>query len=122
MTSQVNKVLAEGAGLLRSPQRIFPLLQRIAHDKIRATFAPGHLYSYTKTQQPSRDSLNSLIRWILAAQRPNGGIAAYYSLLSGYSDSYPEVTGYIVPTLYAFARVSGDETARHAAERATQWL
>ena len=28
----------------------------------------------------------------------------YYSLLTGYSDSYPEVTGYIIPTLYDFGR------------------
>jgi hypothetical protein len=63
-----------------------------------------------------------LLRWILDAQRPDSGIAAYYSLLTGYSASYPEVTGYIIPTLYDFARATGDHAPLAAAERATQWL
>jgi hypothetical protein len=63
-----------------------------------------------------------LLRWILDAQRPDGGIAAYYSLLTGYSESYPEVTGYIVPTLYDFARIDRDDRAVSVARRATRWL
>jgi prenyltransferase/squalene oxidase-like repeat protein len=122
MTHRINKALAEATGLLRGPHRIFPLVQRIAQDKLRTAFDYRHLHSYTTTRQPSGDSLMLLIRWILAAQRPDGGIAAYYSLLSGYSESYPEVTGYIIPTLYDFVHIFGDDTARQAAERATQWL
>jgi hypothetical protein len=49
-------------------------------------------------------------------------VAAYYSLLTGYSESYPEVTGYFVPTLYDFAHSEQDSSARGAAERATTWL
>src|ERR1700684_4539572 len=121
-TRKIAKAMTEATGLLRRPQRALPLIQRLVSDQIRVTFRPRHLYSYTTIRQPSVDVLNSLLRWILDAQRPDGGVAAYYSLLTGYSQSYPEVTGYIVPTLYDFARVTGDHSAVVAAERATRWL
>jgi len=122
MTSPVAKALIEATGLLRRPQRLIPLIQKLASDRIKLAFERKHIYSYTKTKRPSEEILNSLLRWILAAQRPDGGIAAYYSLLTGYSESYPEVTGYIVPTLYDFTRITGDSSAIAAAERATRWL
>jgi hypothetical protein len=122
MTDQIAKALTEATGLLRGPQRVVPLIQKLLSDKLRVTFEQRHLYSYATAKRASEDTLNSLLRWILDAQRSDGGIAAYYSLLTGYSESYPEVTGYIVPTLYDFARASGDEGAVVAAERATRWL
>jgi hypothetical protein len=63
-----------------------------------------------------------VVGWILKAQRSDGGIAAYYSLLTGYSDSYPEVTGYIIPTLYDCEAQPLRASARHAAGLATHWL
>jgi hypothetical protein len=122
MTAQIARALIEATGLLRGPQRIGSLVQKVVSDKLRITFEQRHLYSYTKTNRPSDETLNALLRWILHAQRPDGGIAAYYSLLTGYSESYPEVTGYIVPTLYDFATMTNDGQAAVAAERATQWL
>ena len=122
MTGQIAKALTEATGLLRGPQRVVPLIQKLVADKLRITFEQQHLYSYTKTVRASGDTLNLLLRWILDAQRPDGGIAAYYSLLTGYSESYPEVTGYMVPTLYDFAHATSDNGAVVAAERATRWL
>jgi hypothetical protein len=122
VTRQVAKALIEATDLLRAPQRVLPMVQRLVSDKIRVTIEQRHLYSYATTKRPSGDMLNSLLRWIFDAQRPNGGIAAYYSLLTGYSESYPEVTGYIVPTLYDFAHATGDDRAVPSAERATHWL
>lgn len=121
-TGQIAKALTEATGLIRGPQRIVPLIRKLVSDKLRITFEQRHLYSYTTTKRASADTLNSLLRWILDAQRPDGGIAAYYSLMIGYSESYPEVTGYIIPTLYEFARTAGDNKAMVAAERATEWL
>jgi hypothetical protein len=121
-TGQIAKALTEAAGLLSAPQRVVPLIQKLVTGKLRVTFEQRHLYSYAKTKLASGDTLNSLLRWILDAQRPDGGIAAYYSLLTGYAESYPEVTGYIVPTLYDFARAAGDKDAVLAAERSTRWL
>jgi hypothetical protein len=121
-TGQLAKALAEATGLLRGPQRLVPLIHKLASDKLGSTFEQRHLYSYTKTKRASGEVLNSVIRWILDAQRSDGGIAAYYSLLTGYSESYPEVTGYIIPTLYDYARATNDIGAITVAERSTRWL
>jgi hypothetical protein len=123
-SSKIAKAATEIGGLLRAPARVIPLLRKLGRDSFRLTFEQRHLYSYASTQRESAEVLNSVLRWILDAQRPDGGIAAYYSLLTGYSESYPEVTGYIVPTLYDFAGVGGDKgaVARASAERAMLWL
>ena len=122
MNWQLSKAVTEGTGLLRGPQRIVPLCQRLFSDSLRTIFDQKNLYSYATTRRTSEEILNSLILWILNAQRADGGIAAYYSLLTGYSESYPEVTGYIIPTLYEFACPTRDDRMRAAAERATRWL
>ncbi len=124
---QVARALTEATGLLRAPQRMIPLVQRLVSDKMRMTFERRHLYSYSTTKRSSGEALNLLLEWILKAQRPDGGVAAYFSLLTGFSESYPEVTGYIVPTLYDFAHLREDATEEGrsfiiAAERATRWL
>ena len=119
---KTRRALTEAAALLRAPQRAIPLVTKIASDKWRTTFEPRHLNSYASTIIPTECALRLLIDWILNAQRPDGGVAAYYSLLTGYSDSYPEVTGYIIPTLYDFSTTTGDPVPREAAERATHWL
>ena len=95
---------------------------KLASDELETIFERRHLYSYATTTVASAEVLRSVIGWILKAQRDGGGIAAYYSLLTGYSQSYPEVTGYIIPTLYDYARADGDESIRAAAGRATRWL
>ena len=122
MTTRTVRVLNEAAGLLRAPQRVIPLVAKLASDELRTTFEHRHLYSYATVTVPTADALRSVVDWMLGAQRPDGGIAAYFSLLTGYSESYPEVTGYIIPTLYDFGLLTGDPAAGHAAERATRWL
>jgi hypothetical protein len=122
MTTKTVRALSEAVGLLRAPHRIIPLFSKLASDELRTTFEHRHLYSYVATTIPTAAALRSVVDWIFHAQRPDGGIAAYYSLLTGYSESYPEVTGYIIPTLYDFVRLTGDRAARHAAYLATDWL
>jgi hypothetical protein len=132
MIGRTARVLTEAAGLLRGPHRVVPLIERLAHDRIRVTFDRRHLYSYATTTRATGDALGLQIRWLLDAQRSDGGIAAYYSLLTGYSESYPEVTGYVIPTLFDYSQLgflhsdsappTRHETASAAAERAIQWL
>lgn len=52
----------------------------------------------------------------------DGGVARHYSLLTGWGPSYPETTGYIVPTMLAYAKLRGDEGARQRARRMLDWL
>lgn len=120
--SRLAKAATEAADLLRTPQRIFPLVRVLTSDQLSVIFSRRTLYSYASTRRQTDDALHSLLNWILHAQRPDGGIAAYYSLLRGYSESYPEVTGYLIPTLYDFAHSTGNQSARMTAESATNWL
>ena len=94
MTTRTLRALNETLGLVSAPQRVIPLISKLAADEVRRTLAPRHLYSYTTTTVQTGNALQSVIDWILHAQRADGGIAAYYSFLTGYSASYPEVTGY----------------------------
>jgi hypothetical protein len=122
MTTRTGRALTEAAGLVRAPERIIPLFSKVASDELRTTFEHRHLYSYASATIPTSEALRSVVDWIFHAQRPDGGIAAYYSFLTGYSESYPEVTGYIIPTLYDFGRLTGNPAARHAIYLATDWL
>ena len=65
--------------------------------------------------------------WLCAAQdhssSNDGGVARDYSLLTGWASSYPETTGYIIPTMIALARRAGDEGGDAALhERARRML
>ncbi|MGH8584936.1 MAG: hypothetical protein ACREWE_01680 [Gammaproteobacteria bacterium] len=52
----------------------------------------------------------------------DGGAARYYSLVSGWASSYPETTGYIVPTLIAYATLERNAEARRRARTMLDWL
>ncbi len=64
--------------------------------------------------------------WLRAAQdnsvSRDGGVARHYNLVSGWAPSYPETTGYIVPTLITQARLRGDADLRNRARRMLDWL
>jgi hypothetical protein len=49
-------------------------------------------------------------------------VARHYSLIDGWSESYPETTGYIIPTLLTCALINGDESLRDRAGRMLDWL
>ena len=52
----------------------------------------------------------------------DSGVARHYSLVSGWSASYPETTGYIVPTLIAEGRARGNEVLLARARKMLDWL
>ena len=67
------------------------------------------------------------VAWLYRAQdhsgSHDGGFARDYSLArSGWGPSYPETTGYIVPTLLEFSRRYSEPEARDRAVRALDWL
>lgn len=64
--------------------------------------------------------------WLCRAQdcsaSGDGGVARDYSLISGWSSSYPETTGYIIPTFIDYARLRHSQDARRRARRMLDWL
>jgi hypothetical protein len=66
------------------------------------------------------------VAWLSRAQdystSADGGVARDYSLLTGWGVSYPETTGYILPTMLSYARLRGDEAARQRARRMLDFL
>ena len=63
------------------------------------------------------------VGWLLHAQNstPDGGIGSFH-LVNKWSSSYPETTGYILPTLLQYAAFNHDENINEAAVRAADWL
>ena len=70
--------------------------------------------------------LERAIQWLCIAQdhsaSADGGVARDFSLIRGWSSSYPETTGYIIPTLIEFARRTGVKEFRERARRMADWL
>jgi DUF1680 family protein len=68
--------------------------------------------------------LKAGIAWLLHAQSVAGGrgFAHSYALKTGWSDAYPETTGYIAKTLLIYSRIYGQQEPRRAALTACDWL
>lgn len=70
--------------------------------------------------------LRGAVEWICRAQdhslSADGGVAHNYSLQKGWSTSYPETTGYIIPTLLAYSRIAGDADLLSRVQRMLDWL
>lgn len=66
------------------------------------------------------------LRWLCRAQdfssSADGGVARHFSLVKGWGPSYPETTGYIVPTMLAEAGQPGQAALRDRARRMLDWL
>jgi hypothetical protein len=71
-------------------------------------------------------TLAAALDWLGQAQdhsaSRDGGVARHYSLVAGWSASYPETTGYIVPTLIEQARLRNDPALLERVLRMLDWL
>ena len=77
-----------------------------------------------------RDHLQETVQWIFRAHDAgeDQGVSRSYSLrrhrryeCTGWLPSYPETTGYIIPTLYEIARTQDWPEAADRAERMARW-
>ncbi|MBN8500211.1 MAG: hypothetical protein J0M19_03555 [Sphingomonadales bacterium] len=63
--------------------------------------------------------------WLCAAQdhsaSADGGAARHYSLVTGRATSYPETTGYIIPTIIELAHLRGGSDLHARARRMLDW-
>jgi hypothetical protein len=71
-------------------------------------------------------SIDETVKWLCRAQdntaSEDDGVARHYSLTSGWGPSYPETTGYIVPTIIDTAKRCGDDQLLDRARRMLDWL
>ena len=67
--------------------------------------------------------IKAAIDWILAAQRTNndGGVAALYSLIDGWHESYSETTGYIIPTMFNYYHKAKDNQIKESTIIMADW-
>jgi len=85
-----------------------------------AAFLLRNLEADRSDDLPSDEAaLRGAAAWLARAQDAtgDGGIAGRYRLSSGWSSSYPETTGYAIPTLLTLADVLGDDQYRQRAGR-----
>ncbi len=70
------------------------------------------------------DHLMAAAQWLEQAQdaTSDDGVTGRYGLTSGWTSSYPETTGYIIPTLLQLADESGDRRFYDRAERSVEFL
>lgn len=66
------------------------------------------------------------VAWLGRAQdcsaSADGGVARDYSLIKGWATSYPETTGYIIPTMLAYSNEYNAPEAKERAIRMLDWI
>src|SRR5260370_17252640 len=106
-------------------------LKRAVHYRAWVSGHPAFLLSQSFDHERNarrgltdEDHLRAAAQWLAAAQdsQSDGGIAGRYQLGRGWTSSYPETTGYIVPTFLALSRALPQAGFRQRAERAMQFL
>lgn len=85
----------------------------------------GDRLGFGRTETAANDvHLRACIDWLKRAQDrpPDDGVAQTFLLRSRkWAPSYPETTGYIIPTFYRYAQRTGDADARTRARRMADW-
>ena len=78
------------------------------------------------TDCPIDRTITESLAWIGRAQdnstSADGGVARHYCLVTGWGGSYPETTGYIVPTLIREWQAGRDAELLERARRMLDWL
>jgi hypothetical protein len=104
---------------------------RTARDFIRLPSAAKNERLEDRTGPPKEDpgieqAIKHAVNWLCLSQdrsrSHDGGSARHFSLFTGWSTSYPETTGYIIPTILKMARLRHDQSLRNRARRMLNWL
>lgn len=97
---------------------------------VNPTVAQAYLTMPRRTAAVNVDHLEQAIEWICRAQDAfgDGGVARSFSIVhhpyfkrKGWIPSYPETTGYIIPTVFDYARDTGREDLFDRAVRMADW-
>jgi uncharacterized protein YyaL (SSP411 family) len=96
----------------------------------RVDIAAAYLTLPRRVEPPAADALAEAIAWICRAQDafPSAGVARSYAIAyhphfrrAGWIAPYPETTGYIIPTLFDYARRMGRDDLFARATRMADW-
>lgn len=89
-----------------------------------------YLWSQNKSIRNIEEHLESAAKWLCRAHDAfnDGGVARSYSLVynpyfkkKGWVPSYPETTGYIIPTMFDYSRLVNSEDIYNRAIRMADW-
>ena len=74
-------------------------------------------------KKPTSYHLKNAIRWLCQAQDVNddGGVSSQFSLKNGWTASFPETTGYIIPTFFDYSVYSSEKKYYERAIRMVDW-
>lgn len=118
------RVVSASGGVIRL-LRSQPALSPTAYLEARRERAGGH-----PVDEDHAPHLEAAVAWLMRAQdaTPDDGFSRGYSLTwnryfraRGWQPSYPETTGYIIPTLYEVAHRLGRPELADRATRAARW-
>lgn len=95
---------------------------RLAHPSLANVVVRDRLGASAKPRA-SRQHLDSTMKWLCCAHDHAGGrgVSSGYSIIDGWLPPYPETTGYIIPTFYDYAQITGMEEFRARAGRMADW-
>jgi rhamnogalacturonyl hydrolase YesR len=99
-------------------------LRYVTWDLMKYFHGGGVFRHIPKTDATSREkALEIVMDWLLAAQKasPDNGFSSFH-LATGWGSSYPETTGYIIPTLINYSRITNDDRYLSAALSAADFL
>ncbi len=97
---------------------------------LKPEVAAGYVFLPRRVPADADEALRAAIDWICRAQdaHEDGGVARSYSLAyepllkgPGWLASYPETTGYIIPTMFDYAHRSGRDELHQRAVRMADW-
>ncbi|MBI4878282.1 MAG: hypothetical protein HY812_01290 [Planctomycetes bacterium] len=105
-------------------------LYRLGGSLVRGDLLRLYLRGRHRPLPDVRHQLEAAIAWLCRAQDAagNGGVSRSYLLaynrrfrLRGWQTAYPETTGYIIPTMFDYARFSGRQEIVDRAVRMADW-
>jgi len=83
----------------------------------------GDLLSPTRRIGTLDEHIDAAMSWLCTAQdrQQDGGVSLRYSLIKGWQASYPETTGYIIPTFLEYADRTKKSVFAERALRMADW-
>jgi hypothetical protein len=102
-----------------------PLLNHMmAYLRVRKAFLADVFVRRNHVLLTNEQHMRFAAEWLAAAQdaTSDGGVSALYSVRTGWDMSYPETTGYIIPTLLNYSRFTQQSIWCDRAIRMADWL